>query len=231
MQATSELYQQILASPDHWFVTRVIINGVYYTEPQLFSVSTSHSMFQGSPEVGNAIAGEIDIQMLKPDVTIPDRALIRPQVRVRNASSYSEWIPQGYYYIDTRQYTKNDDGLDILTIHGYDAMIKAERMYNGRITGSSTDAQMVAEIAYQMGVSVDSRTTALMNKSYNIPLPTGYTYREILGYIAAMYVGCFIMSEDNKLRLVTLLELPPETNYLIDNAGNAITFGGDRILV
>jgi len=27
------------------------------------------------------------------------------------------------------------------------------------------------------------------------------------------------------------LELPAETNYLIEELGNAITFGGDRILV
>jgi hypothetical protein len=89
----------------------------------------------------------------------------------------------------------------------------------------------VNEIAYQMGVSVDARTTALMTNAYTIPLPTGYSYREVLGYIASMYVGCFIMSDEGKLRLVSLLELPHETNYLIDQIGNAITFGGDRILV
>jgi len=80
-------------------------------------------------------------------------------------------------------------------------------------------------------VSVDSRTTTLMDKAYSIPLPTGYTYREVLGYIASMYVGCFVMSDTGKLRLVTITELPPETNYLIDQTGDAITFGGDRILV
>jgi hypothetical protein len=46
-----------------------------------------------------------------------------------------------------------------------------------------------------------------------------------------MYVGAFIMTDEGKLRLVSILELPPETNYLIDEVGDAITFGGDRILV
>ena len=82
-----------------------------------------------------------------------------------------------------------------------------------------------------MGVSVDPRTTAMITQGYTIPLPTGYTLREVLGYIAAMYVGCFIMSDAGELRLVSILELPPETNYLIDQLGDAITFGGDRILV
>ena len=119
----------------------------------------------------------------------------------------------------------------MLKIHGYDAMLRAEQMYNGRITGDSTDIQMVTEVAYQMGVNVDPRTSTIFTEGYTIPLPTGYTYREILGYIASMYVGCFIISDEGKLRLVSILELPPETNYLVDNAGDAITFGGDRILV
>jgi hypothetical protein len=46
-----------------------------------------------------------------------------------------------------------------------------------------------------------------------------------------MYVGSFIMTETGLLRLVSITELPEETNYLINNAGDAITFGGDRILV
>lgn len=231
MQTTSALYNTILADSNHWFETRVLINNVVYDETKLFSVSTHVEMFQNTPTLGKAVAGEISIKMLKPSVDIPAMAKIQPQVRVCNASNQSEWLAQGIYYIDTRETTKNQDGLDVLTLHGYDAMLKAEQMYNGRITGTSTDIQMVNEIAYQMGVSVDQRTTALMTNAYSIPLPTGYSYREVLGYIASMYVGCFIMSEIGELRLVSLLELPPETNYLIDQVGDAITFGGDRILV
>ena len=55
--------------------------------------------------------------------------------------------------------------------------------------------------------------------------------REILGYIAAMYAGNFIMSDDGKLRLVRLNEIGIETHYLVDTAGYVLTFGGDRILV
>lgn len=232
MQETSALYRSILADPDHWFETQLVIDGVWtFDETQLFSISTSLEMFQDSPTIGKAVAGEVNIKMMFPDATIPDMACLRPQVRVCNATDQSEWLPQGVYYIDTRERTKNDDGLDVLTIHGYDAMLKAEQMYNGRITGDSVDIDMVSEIAYQLGVELDSRTTALMTAAFTIPFPVGYTYREILGYIASIYVGCFIMTDEGKLRLVSVLELPEETNYLIDQIGDAITFGGDRILV
>ena len=231
MQSTSALYNNIVAG-EHEFQFRLIIDGVgTFGEDQIESISTSIQMFDGTPDVGKAVAGEVTISMLLPNVAIPKMAVLRPQTRAVNATQQSEWIPPGVYYIDTRERTKNNDGLNILTIHGYDAMLRAEQMYAGRITGNSTDIQMVNEIAYQMGVSVDARTTALMTNAYTIPLPTGYSYREVLGYIASMYVGCFIMSDEGKLRLVSLLELPHETNYLIDQIGNAITFGGDRILV
>lgn len=232
MQPTTALYREILAVPDHWFETQLVIDGVgTFGETQLFSISTSLEMFQDAPTIGKAVAGEINVKMMFPDTTIPDMACLRPQVRVCNATDQSEWLPQGVYYIDTREHTKNDNGLDVLTIHGYDAMLKSEQMYDGRITGDSVDIDMVNEIAYQLGVELDSRTTALMTAAFTIPFPVGYTYREILGYIASMYVGCFIMTDEGKLRLVSVLELPEETNYLIDQIGDAITFGGDRILV
>jgi hypothetical protein len=232
MQTTSALYRSILADPDHWFESQLVIDGVgIFDETQLFSISTSLEMFQDYPTIGKAVSGEVNIKMMFPDTTIPDMACLRPQVRVCNATDQSEWLPQGVYYVDTRERTKNDDGLDVLTIHGYDAMLKAEQMFNGRITGDSVDIDMVNEIAYQLGVELDSRTTALMTAAFTIPFPVGYTYREILGYIASMYVGCFILSDEGKLRLVSILELPEETNYLIDQIGDSITFGGDRILV
>lgn len=145
---------------------------------------------------------------------------------------YSEWLQMGYYYIDTREIARSESGVFVLTLHGYDAMLKAEQDFvSDTITGDSIDTAMVAEIASIIGVTVDSRTYTVMDKAYTIPLPTGYTCREVLGYIAAMYVGCFTITETGKLRLVSLLELPPETNHLVDENSDNITFGGDRILV
>ena len=40
-----------------------------------------------------------------------------------------------------------------------------------------------------------------------------------------------VVTENNQLRLVPLYSIPEETNYLINENGEAIMFGGDRILV
>jgi len=231
MQNTSHLYQQIIGQEGHFFESKLVIDGVTYDKSVLVEMETSVAMFSGTPEIGKAVSGQLSVKMLAPSVDIPTMAEMKPYVRAKTATQTSEWIQQGVFYIDTREMTKNEAGENVLSIHGFDAMLKAEQMYNGRITGNSTDIQMVNEIAYQLGVTVDARTTAAMTRGYTIPFPSGYTYREILGFIAAMYVGCFIMSDVGELRLVSILELPPETNYLIDQTGDAITFGGDRILV
>jgi hypothetical protein len=146
--------------------------------------------------------------------------------------SYSEWIQQGVYFVDTREVIKSESNVDVLVLHGYDAMLKAEQMFvSSTILGDSVDIDMVNEIARIMGVAVDERTTALMTMGYTIPLPTGYTLREVLGYIASMYVGGFIITDVGKLRLVSVLEMPEETNFLINQDYDYITFGGYRIIV
>lgn len=242
MQTTSALYNTIIAQTNHWFETRVRINGVYYGETQLMSVTATNRIFASEqPTVGGCLSGELEVKMLAPTVDIPRMAEVRPYVRVTDGTQTSEWIPQGVFYIDTRETTHNDNGLDILKLHCYDAMLKAEADYPS--TSHSwpySDKNVVKEIAWAMGLQanasdtsgIDSRTLTLMNKNYSIDLlPVGYSMREVLGNIAAMYAGNWIMNYEGQLRLITLTELPSETNYLVDNAYEAITFGGDRILV
>lgn len=241
MQTTSALYNSIVAQTNHWFETRVRINGTYYGESQFFSLSSSYRVFnEEQPTVGGCLAGELEVKMIVPSVTIPRMAEVRPYVRATDGTRTSEWIPQGVFYIDTREITHNGNGLDILTLHCYDAMLKAEADYPSTSHNwPYSDKNVVKEIAWAMGLQanasytsgVDPRTLTLMNKNYQIGLPVGYSMREVLGNIAAMYAGNWIMNYEGKLRLITLTELPSETNYLIDSAYDAITFGGDRILV
>ena len=144
----------------------------------------------------------------------------------------SEWLPQGVYYIDTREVTANQDGLDVLTIHGFDAMLKAEQDYaSNAVIGDDYDTAYVLAIAGQMGVEVDPSTWDIMQGGHIITFPLGYSCREILGYIAGIYIGCFLMTDEGKLRLISLLTLPPETNLLTDEIGDVLVFGNDSILI
>lgn len=204
-----------------------------YTASQIVSLTISQRQFPESyPSVGACLAAELEVTMLRPAGEIPRMSLVRPYVRVVNDTDISEWIPQGIFYIDTRSYTKNDDGLNLMTLHCYDAMLMTEQDYpSTALTWPAVDTDVVSEIAAALGVGVDPRTWDVMTDAYQISLPAGYSMRETLGNIAAMYCGNFILNYDGQLLLVTINSQPSETNYLVDNFGFAITFGGDRILV
>lgn len=237
MQNTSSIqnYDAIVAAGEYYTETKVAVDGIDYDETQLFSVNTDRFLFgDENPMFGTAIAAEINIEMIYPEVEIQRMAEIRPYVRIYNSSLISGWLPKGVFRIDTR---KKVDGANRLRIHGYDDMLKAERDYpSSTLEWSETSPRARAvldEIASAIGVELDDRTkTAFPSGSgYVIVFPAGYTMREVLCSIGAMYGGSFCMSDEGKLLFIGLTELPAETNYLITQTGNYITFGGTRILL
>ena len=147
--------------------------------------------------------------------------------------TYSDWIPQGVFYIDTRERTDFEVTSSVLSIHGYDAMLMAEALYpeDDPAGYPKTDVDVVDLIAETMGLEVDDRTYGIMTEAYEINLPATYTMREVLGNIASMYAGNFCISFDGRLRLVGLTDIGIETSFLIDQQGEAIVFGEDRIIV
>lgn len=204
-----------------------------YDESLLVSMKADFRVFSEEvPSVGGCVAAEIDVDMLKPLGEIPRQARLAPYVRLTDGIRFSEWIQKGVFYIDTREKLEDGSSIEKIRIHGYDDMLKTEQDYPAsRLSWPARDMDAVREIAEFIGVSVDSRTVSLMSRGYIIQYPGEYSCREVLGYIAAMYAGCFVMSDLGELRLVTLNGIPPETRYLIAAAGQPITFGGVRILV
>ena len=260
MYSVSQTWTELLADPNHVFEVSLVVGesgrlitragdvitfgetsilvgsggaDSGYTGSQIGKLSTHLRTFPGrQPSVGACISAELDLQMIRPAGEIPRMAMIRPYVRVTDGETASEWIPQGIFYIDTRKVSQNDDGLTLLTVHAYDGMLMTEQDYpDTGHTWPITDTAVVAEIAEILGVGVDERTWSTMDQSYAIPAPIGYSMREVLGIIGAMYAGNWVMNYDGELLLIPLDSYPPETNYLVDQLGNAITFGGVRILV
>lgn len=259
MQSTSTLYQEILAS-NYTTETRLAIGetGVLitkqgdgitfggiriltgatgadggYDETQLISMRTAAKVFsENSPTVGSCVSAQIDIEMLKPSAEFPKQSRLVPYVRLTDGVRHSEWIQKGVFYIDTRKKKEDGSAIEKIVIQGFDDMLRTEQEYpSSNLRWPARDVDVVREIAEFIGVSVDSRTVAIIKHSYPVQYPAQYSCREVLGYIAAMYGGCFIMSDLGELRLVTLYGIPAETRYMIAATGQPITFGGVRILV
>ena len=345
MQPVSETYERIYRSGNFYFETRLVIgeDGVLITENaerilfgdvgivvasgsaesgfgenMLISVKTTRRVFKNNlPEVGCCPVGEIYVEMHMPKGVIERKALMMPFIRLVSTEdgSKSEWLQKGRFYIDTRDNTHNDDDMDILSVHGYDAMMRAEveygeffeqvdfvisewtksngryyaTVYNSHITADtdvtvtytgedsidfsqnvtftknvgsvsfvstampppnlfgsiiisdsetiafpSNDYEVAKDIANKMKVEIDPRTIAYFESvqtRYEIQYPSGYTMREVLGYIGAMHGGNWIMNDVGYLQLINLWDLPEETNLLTDELGYRLVFGDTRIML
>ena len=232
MQTTSNLYKQIVASSGHYFETKISIAGHELAESQIISLERdAQTMTQSKPSVGGALSATLSLTILAQSFSIPRMAEIDVYVRARNSSSTSEWLPAGVFFIDTREHDQTVNGVGVLKIEAYDAMMKAEADYpDTDHSWPYLDKNVVAEIASTIGATVDSRTNGFLTASYMIDLPMGYTMRETLEHIAAAYAGNFVITAENKLLFIPLYGLDPDVTgrYLADENGNALVFGNER---
>ena len=241
MQQTSETYKALLAAgaPKQPRVT--IYNadgsgGVTYYRDNIVSASTRASMLGSDLTVGACIAKELNL-VLRNVNAVPRMAMIRVQYRLYDAgppAQYSEWINKGIYFVDTRE-----EGNGVVTLDCFDPMLKTDQSYTqsgDQGQWPKTDLAVVQEIASRIGVAVDTRTTEIISRHFAIEYPgygeDAYTCRDVLGFIGTMYGGNWIITDENKLRLIILGDIPANmTNLLITQTGDYILIGGYRILV
>lgn len=230
MHTTSELYQRLLRDPHHRKEMRVRIAGEDYGQERIVSLETSGGVFD-QPDIGNCASRQIDLTLRDPG-EIPRSAEIRVFVRLALGDEVSEWIPKGVFFISTRRL---DTRTGFLELHGFDAMRRAGEVWDidPYANWPMSEQEAVADIAAQMGVEVDPRT------ALSGGFPVGYPVDEdgdlamadVLEGIAVSEAGNWIITDEGKLLLLKLGDIPPETNYLVDENGDAITFGGVRILL
>lgn len=232
MQTTSELYKQILADPAHGKEIKLTIAGTEYGEDFLWSASTSGGIFDALC-IGTCASRRISLQVL-PQGTIPRQAEIKAFVRLVLGDQVSEWIPKGVFYISTRE---PDKKTDLLSIEGFDAMMKAETVwldegYAERSWPMAAETA-AADIAARIGCELDPRT--VLSEAFPVEYPVDedgdMTMREILAEIAVANAGNWIITDAGKLLLVPLDSAPATTHYLVTEDGDAISFGGVRIVV
>lgn len=234
MHTVSDLWQQMLADPAHAVEAKLKIAGVEYGEDQIVRKSLMvYGGLYSTFGIGNCCARQIEFEVY-PQGTIPRQAKIEVYMRLRLGEQVSEWIPKGVFFFSTR---KTDRITGVLSVHGYDAMLKAEETWLNSSYDAKTwpmpAATAVADIAARMGVTVDSRTVldAAFPMQYPVDDKGDMTMREALGRIAVANAGNWTITDEGKLLLVGLNSMPAETHYLITETGKAITFGGVRILV
>ncbi|MDE6903323.1 MAG: hypothetical protein K2P22_11365 [Lachnospiraceae bacterium] len=234
MQKTSALYGQLIRDPGHRKEVRADISGEWYGEDRIVALSTAGGIFS-APDIGGCACRQIDLA-LRSAGTIPKQAKIKIFVRLVKGELASEWLPKGEFFLSTR---RRDKRTGQLQLHGFDAMLRANGVW---LTEDYVHAhwpmeqrEAVEDIAARMGVEVDPRTWDALRAPFPVDYPVDengdLTMTDILEGIAAANVGNWLISDEGRLLLLGLGDIPPETNYLVTEYGAAITLGGVKILV
>lgn len=231
-QQTSELWKALWRTPGTAREYQFDIAGKIYGP----DVEVTHSVDSGLYEqfgIGHASTAKLTLSLLAD--SIPRAATIKRYIRLRNGEQASEWIPKGVFFINRRS---EEDGY--WTVEAFDAMRRAEQSWepDQSLEFPLPMPEAVEEFARIMGVEIDPRTQ--LNPAYAIDYPASdpgseagdyYSIRQELQWIAAAHAGNWIITGEGKLLLVPLLSIPPETNYLVTEHGDAITLGGVKLLV
>lgn len=179
--------------------TSVSVNSVDYGEADIISVSTSSPLFSSSaPSIGCCVSKEIDLAFV-PKASIPRMAEIKAFTRPILSGVETERLQKGVFYIDTRE---TNEVTGVMTIHGFDAMLKTEQPYCPDASGTWPRAMstVVSDICESIGVTLDSRTS--ISSEYVCQLDTTLTMRQYLSYIAVAHGGNWVITDAGKLRLV-----------------------------
>lgn len=212
MRSRTTLWDSITRRGNFELETKAKIGNVEYTA--ISAPAIERTLMSSPLSVGNCQAATLALSILTDD-EIAKSSPVVIYGRVNNGTSFSEWKEFGTFLINQRD--TSYEGL--VTLNCYDAMLKASQTY---VNGSNeagwpkTMSAVVNEIAYRIGVTVDARTGIKNGTDYMVPFPSGLSMLQVLGYIGACHGGNWIITEENKLRLVPLVTSPDETFSVID---------------
>lgn len=211
---------------------------IVYEDTEIVSASIRAAMLDRDLSVGNCIAKELQLVLYQnPGLfTIPRMAKIELQIRLNDGDVQSNWYPKGTFYIDTR----SEDTHGRLVINAYDAMLMLDTPFctDGEQEEGwpFDDDYIVEEILDRIQIAADPSISEVITNKYKVQYPGfgvgAMTMREVLGYIGALYAGNWVITDDNKMRIIVLGSIPAlGDGYLINESGDYIIVGGYKIIV
>lgn len=229
MRQRSEIWAKLAVRGRFGMDVAAEIGGVMYTA--ISAPVIDHALLSNGLSVGNCSSASMKVSVLTNDVILAAASVVI-KARLFDDNSASEWLTFGTYYIDKRE---ENNGL--VTLQCFDSMLKANQNYvdpsnpQDRIGWPKSMKRVVEEIAERIGVEIDPRTVIKTTAPYQVPYPTNYTMQQVLGFIGACHGGNWIITPENKLRLVPIVAPPPETFDIIDYEYNKIYTGDGYKLV
>lgn len=141
--------------------------------------------------IGNTCSSSVTFSIYMPTISLENKEItIFEGVKVDAEINY---IKLGKFTV-----TKQTSDGEYTSYEAYDRMYKADMPYFSDMAFPSTDKAILNEICGKLGISL---ATSITNTHTITDKPQGYTYREIIGYMA-MLQGCnAVINSDGNLEL------------------------------
>lgn len=173
------------------YYSKYIVDGKEYTET--LNNFKFQNMINPNNEItiGNTCASSVTFSIYMPQVSLENKEVtIYEGVKVSNEIKY---IKLGIFTV-----TKQTSDGEYTSYEAYDRMYKADMPYFSDMAFPNTDKAILNEICSKLGISLATNIVTAHTISGK---PQGYTYREIIGYMA-MLQGCnAVINADGNLEL------------------------------
>lgn len=177
----TDAFKTMIRSPSRTFRGRLKINDKWiYANFKKLSYETSSSS-EEYLQLGSAVAAKIEITIKRIDELF-ENTEIPIEIGLKLPSGKYEYIQVGFF---TAEHPTNDQATTTFT--AYDRMMKTTGLYVSNLTYPASAVAVLNEISAGCGVPVD---VSNVDSSIMVPTkPVGYTYREMIGYIASLVGG------------------------------------------
>lgn len=177
----TDAFKTMIRSPSRTFKVRLKINDKWiYANFKKLSYETSSSS-EEYLQLGSAVSAKIELSIKRIDELF-ENTEIPIEIGLKLPSGKYEYIPVGFF---TAEHPTNDQATTTFT--AYDRMMKTTGLYVSNLTYPASAVSVLNEISTDCGVPVD---VSNIDSSIMISTkPAGYTYREMIGYIASMAGG------------------------------------------
>ena len=225
MRTTSALYKSLRNAVGSYYDIEVI-NGLHtYTVADLISINiTSRLLKDKGMSLGNTCSAECKLRLRESSANWARMSSFEVRARLSSydGTSKSEWLSLGTYYTDER--SENKAG--VLEIVAYDEMLKLEVNWVNVVpeedipaTFPVTARAMATLLATHVGFALDNPDNIDDTLAF-VGLDTTLTVREYMSIIASGCGCSWIVTMDNKFRLVPLINGAKPNEYAV--AGIAI---------
>ena len=141
--------------------------------------------------IGNTCASSVTFSIYMPTISLENKEItIFEGVKVGTEINY---IKLGIFTV-----TKQTSDGEYTSYEAYDRMYKADMPYFSDMAFPSTDKAILNEICGKLGISL---ATNIVTAHTISDKPQGYTYREIIGYMAMLQGGNAVINADGNLEL------------------------------